>query len=125
MANMNPWLVIFLVALILVAVIMGFYAILSYIVIAVARKHGEEIFKKYTQQLEAVLPGKNCGKCGCATCHMYADRLVRGDEKDATLCTEGDEETQDKVQSCIFELEQLLAPSEKLESPDTRDNGDL
>ena len=52
MANMNPWLVIFLVALILVAVIMGFYAILSYIVIAVARKHGEEVLKKYTEQLK-------------------------------------------------------------------------
>ena len=123
MANMNPWLVIFLVALILVAVIMGFYAILSYIVIAVARKHGEEVLKKYTEQLEAALPGKNCGKCGCATCHIYAERLVRGEEQDVTLCTEGDEETLDKVASCIFELEQQLAPSEKLESPDARDNG--
>ena len=123
MANMNPWLVIFLIALALVAVIMAFYAILSYIVIAVARKHGEEMFKKYTQQLEAALPGKDCGKCGCATCHMYAERLVRGEEEDATLCTEIDEEALDKLKSCIFELELLLAPSEKLESPDTRDNG--
>ena len=43
---MNPWLVIFLIALALVACVMVFYMILSYIVVCVAKRHGEKIFQQ-------------------------------------------------------------------------------
>ena len=118
---MNPWLVIFLVALALVACLMIFYAILSAIVISVAKRHGEKIFQQYTEEMEQLLPGKNCGKCGCANCYEYARKLVRGEEEDITLCTEGGDEVTEKLQARIDDLSQLLAPPEKLENPDLRE----
>ena len=118
---MNPWLVIFLMALALVACLMVFYAVLSFVVIRVAKRHGEKIFKQYTENMERQLPGKNCGNCGCASCHEYARKLVRGEEVDITLCTEGDDELTEKLQALICDLEQLLGPAEKGENPDLRE----
>ena len=48
---------------------------------------GEAISLEYvpTDELEQLLPGKNCGKCGCANCRAYAEQLVRGGEDDFTL----------------------------------------
>lgn len=36
-------------------------------------------------EVEALLPGANCGGCGEAGCHALADAIVRGDKK-PTLC---------------------------------------
>ena len=121
---MNPWLVIFLIALGLVCCIMAFYVILSHIVVFVAKRHVEKTFRSYTEKMEKLLPGKNCGKCGCATCHAYADKLVRGGEDDVTLCTEGDEELADKLQAYIRELEMLAQP-EAAPHPDERENAEI
>ena len=119
---MNPWLVIFLVALALVACVMVFYMILSYIVLRVAKRHGEKIFKQYIDEMEKLLPGENCGKCGCDSCRAYAERLIRGEEDDITLCTVGGAEVAEKLEACIGDLDQLLAPAEKLENPNLREN---
>ena len=119
---MNPWLVILLLALGVVACVMIFYMILSYIVLKVARNHGEKIFKKYTDELEQLLPGKNCGKCGCANCRAYAEQLVRGGEDDFTLCAVGGDDLPDQLKACIAELEELVKPAETPENPDAREN---
>ena len=119
---MNPWLVIFLIALALVACVMVFYMILSYIVVCVAKRHGEKIFQQYTDEMEKLLPGENCGKCGCESCRVYAQRLIRGEEDDITLCSIGGEEVAEKLKACIGDLDQLLAPAEKLENPNLREN---
>ena len=119
---MNPWLVIFLLAVALVAAVMVFYMILSYIVITVAKRHGEKLFQKYTAEMEQLLPGKNCGKCGCTDCHMYAERLVRGMEYDVTLCREGGDDLPEKLNACIADLENLVKPEEASEHPDAREN---
>ena len=121
---MNPWLVIFLIALGLVCCLMVFYVILSYIVIRVAKRHAEKTFQKYTEKIEKLLPGKNCGKCGCATCHAYAESLVRNGADDFTLCKEGGEDLMEKLQECIGELEMLLAPAEKSE-PDQNEHAEV
>ncbi len=120
---MNPWLVIFLLALGLVGCIMIFYVILSHIVIRVAKRHVEKTFRSYTEKMEQVLPGKNCGKCGCATCHAYAEKMVREGENDVTLCTEGNEEMREQLRGYIRELE-LLAQPEEAPNPDERENVD-
>ena len=101
---------------------MVFYMILSYIVVCVAKRHGEKIFQQYTAEMEKLLPGENCGKCGCESCRVYAQRLIRGEEDDITLCSIGGEEVAEKLEACIGDLDQLLAPAEKLENPNLREN---
>lgn len=121
---MNPWLVIFLIALGLVCCIMAFYVVLSHIVVFVAKRHVEKTFRQYTEKVEQVLPGKNCGKCGCATCHAYAEKIVREGENDVTLCTEGSEEMADQLRGYIRELE-LLAQPEETPNPDEREQVEM
>ena len=72
--------------------------------------------------MEKLLPGENCGKCGCDSCRAYAERLIRGEEDDITLCTVGGAEVAEKLEACIGDLDQLLAPAEKLENPNLREN---
>ena len=107
---MNPWLIILLAAIILVACVMGFYVILTQIILFIARRHVNKTLAQYTKKLEDMLPGTNCGKCGCATCHAYAEALAFGREQDFGLCQEGGEVLADKLHACIEELEKLSAP---------------
>ena len=109
---MNPWLIILLLALLLTGCVMIFYVILTQIILFIARRHVNKTLTQYTNRLEGMLPGKNCGKCGCETCHAYAEALAFGREQDFALCQEGGEELADKLHACIEELEKLSAPEE-------------
>ena len=118
---MNPWLIILLAAIILVACVMGFYVILTQIILFIARRHVDKTLKKYTERAEAILPGINCGKCGCSTCHEYAKAMVHGQEEDLTRCTEGGEEVVAKLKECLGELDKLTAPEAPINPDATED----
>jgi electron transport complex protein RnfB len=45
------------------------------------------------ENLNAVLPGLNCGACGYAGCESYAEALASEKDTDATRCTPGGPET--------------------------------
>ena len=69
---MNPWLMILIVVLAVVAFIILLSTLSSVLINGLAHGFADKTRKKYTQLLENELPGKNCGDCGCENCRMYA-----------------------------------------------------
>ncbi len=48
-------------------------------------------------EVEAVLPGANCGGCGFPGCRGFADACVKANELDGLLCPVGGSDTMEKV----------------------------
>lgn len=49
------------------------------------------------EEIEAVLPGANCGACGFSGCSGYAKALSEGKTKETSLCAPGGNEVAAKV----------------------------
>ncbi len=58
--------------------------------------------------VEAALPGANCGGCGCAGCRDFATKLVAMDDLGDALCPVGGNETMNKIAGI---LGKTVAPS--------------
>lgn len=68
----NPWTYIGVMILIVAGGIV-LLSVLSSLLISVASvRHADKVTKDTVKQLEKLLPGKNCGECGCSSCGEYA-----------------------------------------------------
>lgn len=61
---------------------------------------GRKKVKEYCMVLKTDLPGKNCGKCGYATCGEYAEEMLY-QEADCTLCPYCDVETMKELKQTV------------------------
>ena len=60
--------------------------------------------------VEALLPGANCGGCGCAGCRDFATKLVSLDEFGDAMCPVGGSETMSKIASLLGKTAAPQAP---------------
>ena len=51
--------------------------------------------------VESLLPGANCGGCGSAGCHDFAQRVVKAPEIGSLFCPVGGNETMKKVAAAL------------------------
>ncbi|HCV15011.1 MAG TPA: ferredoxin, partial [Rikenellaceae bacterium] len=51
--------------------------------------------------VEAILPGANCGGCGYAGCRAFAEGCVKADSLDALYCPVGGNDTMKNVASYL------------------------
>ena len=60
--------------------------------------------------VEALLPGANCGGCGCAGCRDFATKLVGMDELGDAMCPVGGSETMTKIADLLGKTAAPQAP---------------
>lgn len=60
--------------------------------------------------VEALLPGANCGGCGCAGCRDFATKLVAMDEFGDAQCPVGGSETMARIASLLGKTATVAAP---------------
>ena len=53
------------------------------------------------EQIEKTLPGANCGGCGYAGCHAFADSAVKASDLSAHFCPVGGNEVMKKVSEIL------------------------
>lgn len=78
-----------------VVVVAGLGALFGYLLSWAEKKLAVEKNEKEVQ-LEAVMPGANCGGCGFAGCNAYADAVAKG-EAEIGLCVPGGAATAAKM----------------------------
>ncbi|MBQ9583354.1 MAG: 4Fe-4S dicluster domain-containing protein [Bacteroidales bacterium] len=61
-------------------------------------------------QVEALLPGANCGGCGCAGCRDFATKLVSLDDFGDVQCPVGGGETMNKIAALLGKAATVQAP---------------
>lgn len=116
---MKPWAFILLTIL----SISGFILILTFLsslmISMVAKKHSEKTRDATVTALKNMLPGHNCGACGCKTCEEYA-RAIFTCSMDADLCTQGDEDLprrlNERMEKFLKELEDDTLKKENTKS---------
>ncbi|MBP1581885.1 MAG: ferredoxin, partial [Oscillospiraceae bacterium] len=70
---------------ILIVVVIG---VIAGLVLSIAAKVFYVEVDETQAKVREVLPGANCGACGCAGCDEYAAKLAKG-EAEPNLCTVG------------------------------------
>ena len=104
---MNPilWAVIFGVAA--VAIILFFTLLMSVCVTIAGSRYGEKLQKCYQKEILGLLPGKDCGQCGCTTCNGYARGVMFGVEAE-TSCPYVSEEVAQEMLALVKDLQKQM-----------------
>ena len=87
---MNPWVYVAIVAVCATAFILLLSFVFNWLIVWFAGRNSERTLTKSVKDIEKMLPGKNCGKCGCETCAQYA-MAVFTYSKETDRCMEGEE----------------------------------
>lgn len=104
---MNVWVYVALFILGGTVLILGLAAIFNLAVTAYAHRHAAKTMDNYIAKLIKLLPGKNCGACGCATCEEYA-RGIFSCRMETNLCTQDDAHLPERLNACMDEFQRIL-----------------
>ena len=88
---MNPWFFIFLLVIMIAGFLILMTLLSSVMISMAARRHSEKTRNKTVAALKKMLPGNNCGACGCETCEEYAMSIFTCN-MDTDRCTRGGED---------------------------------
>jgi Na+-translocating ferredoxin:NAD+ oxidoreductase RNF subunit RnfB len=80
-----------------------------------ARRFSEKSINKNLSELEKLLPGKNCGECGCVSCAEYA-RAVFSMSKGTDCCTRGSSQLPQQLDDRMEQFLKMMendAPNDK------------
>lgn len=99
------WALIFGLAIfgliLLVCLLMG-------VCVAVAgRKYSDKLQGSYQERVCRLLPGKDCGQCGCETCKAYARTVIFGVGAE-NACPYAGEDTQQQMLALVKELQSKM-----------------
>lgn len=79
-----------------ILILSGLGALLAIILYVVAQKF--KVFEDpLIDQVQQVLPGANCGGCGSAGCHAFAESCVKAESLDGRFCPVGGNQVMAKV----------------------------
>lgn len=88
-----------------VVILAGLGLVLALVLFLVARKFRVEEDPRI-DLVEKALPGANCGGCGYAGCHAFADSAVKASDLSAHYCPVGGNEVMQKVSAILgFKVE--------------------
>ena len=104
---MKTWgtILIFVVAATAIIIMLSLFA--SLLIARFARGYSEKTLKRYIRKIQEMLPGEDCGGCGCATCAEYAHCVFYG-KADADRCVKGDPDLPPRLEQCVEEFQQIL-----------------
>ena len=115
---MNPWLFILINVICISAFLIGLSFFAALMISGAARRNSKKIMDANVRALKKMLPGKNCGACGCETCEEYAQAVFLG-SKDPDKCIHGSEDLPARmnaqVQKFLKDLEDNTPKKKKLE----------
>lgn len=79
-----------------IVILTGLGLVLALVLAIVAKKFNVEEDPRIAE-IEAVMPGANCGGCGFAGCHAFADAAVKSDNLEGCFCPVGGNDVMKKV----------------------------
>ena len=103
----NPWLYILLFTVIIMAATIIFCVFYSFLIAVIATRYSDKMTNKYTKKIESLLPRKDCGACGYASCWEYADAVLHT-ETDEDKCPYAKAGADEKMVAIREEMQNLL-----------------
>ena len=97
---MNPWLFILINVIIISAFLIGLSFFAAFVISGAARRNSKKKMDSSVCALKKMLPGKNCGACGCESCEAYAYAVFLG-SKDSDKCIHGAEDLPQQMDALV------------------------
>lgn len=104
---MPMWLFIVLNVIFFAAFFIGTAWLANMAMAWAGRRFSEKKRNAYLEKLTKMLPGKNCGACGCESCEEYAGAVFYG-RADADKCPHGKEHLPENMEKVVAEFLALL-----------------
>ena len=70
------WVLIFAAAIAVMVILISF--LVGMFVSVAGHRYGEKLQNRYQKKICLLLPGKNCGECGCESCDGFARAVLFG-----------------------------------------------
>ena len=90
---------------------LGVTGCLAAIILYVAAQKFKVFEDPRIDQVEALLPGANCGGCGFAGCHSFAEGCVKAEEMKRLLCPVGGQATMDQIANVLGKAMESSEPT--------------
>ena len=105
--GINPWLwvLIFAVGFFLLIAFLSF--LIAHFVAIASRRYGDKLYNKHQQKIRSLLPGRNCGACGCTDCEEYARAVLFGIVAE-NACPYGGEDLPEKMLKVVQDMQKLM-----------------
>lgn len=103
----NPWFWIFLFAAGTVALTLSISLVISLCVAVASRRYGDKLYDRHQKKILGLLPGKNCGACGCENCDGYARAVLFGAASESA-CPYGGEELPAQMIAIVNDMQKLM-----------------
>jgi Na+-translocating ferredoxin:NAD+ oxidoreductase RNF subunit RnfB len=97
---MSPWVFILMIVVCITVFIILMTLLSSAMIGRAARKHSQKAMDVNIRALEKMLPGKNCGACGCKTCAEYAKEVFIC-SMDPDKCVHGSEDLPQRMEAQV------------------------
>lgn len=104
---MGVWGYILIFAVGATAFILILSVLCNLLMVWFAKRYSEKTLRKSVKDLEEMLPGKNCGKCGCKDCAAYAMEVFTY-RKETDRCTEGAEDLSQRMDAYMKDFQEIL-----------------
>lgn len=95
-----------------ILVVAGFILLLAFLynlgMVWFASRYSGKTIEKHLKKLEDVLPGTDCGACGCESCKAYAYAVFTC-HMDADRCTPGGPAVEARLSAHMDDFQKVLA----------------
>ena len=111
----NPWAYIGVIILIATVAILAMAALIAIVMSAVSKRTVAGTVNAFLKELTGMLPGKDCGQCGCESCNAYAHGVLNR-EVACDKCPYVQEGTAQALEACadrFWEIAEYTEPPSK------------
>ncbi len=109
---MNVWGYILIFVVVITALVLVLAILLNLITFWFAHRYSRKTIEKNLNAIKRLLPGKNCGACGCETCEEYAHAVFTC-HMDTGRCAVGGEELQKQLDARMAHFQKVLESGEE------------
>lgn len=99
------WVLIFAVGMFLMVLLCSF--LVAVCVAAAGRRYGDKLQKKHQQKIRDMLPGRDCGQCGCENCDGFARAVLFGAVAE-NACPYGQEDLPERMLQVVADMQKLM-----------------
>lgn len=103
----NPWTYILIFIVVIAAASILISVLIGLAVGFAAKRYGAKTTNKFQKELRRMLPGENCGQCGCEDCDAYALAVLYGNASESA-CPYGDEQLTLDMIACVDRMHKLM-----------------
>lgn len=105
--NLHPLLWVLIFAVCIFALTLGISLLIGLCVAVASRRYGDKLYDRHQKKIRKLLPGRDCGACGCENCDGFARAVLFGAVAESA-CPYGGEELPAQMIAIVNDMHKLM-----------------